>query len=158
MRNKDIIINASERKVKIDKEILDKMYMYKQLRFRDKEAGGILIGREEKNTGNWFIEYATEPYPKDRRGRYYFDRKDKQHIYFYKRLYEENFQIYAYVGEWHTHPEDYPNYSSIDIKGWRNIAEEINDIDKTYFHIIVGRKDIGVWEYIQEIDRALRIY
>lgn len=158
MKTNDIILNAGERKIKIDKKVIKKMCMYKQLRIRDKEAGGILIGREEKHTGNWFIEYATEPYSKDKRKRYHFNRKDEQHIMFYKRLHEKHSQIYAYVGEWHTHPQDYPNYSSIDIKGWRNIARTINDINKTYFHIIIGRKGIGIWEYIQKTDKVIKIY
>lgn len=158
MKNEDIVIQTEGRKVKIDKEVLKIMCKYKQLGFRDKEAGGILIGREEKYTGNWFIEYATEPYVEDKRGRYYFSRKDEQHIHFYKRLYEKYSHIYAYVGEWHTHPEDYPKYSNIDLIGWRNIAEGISDINKTYFHIIVGRKEIGLWKYVQKSDKALRKY
>lgn len=142
-----ITIDLEDKKIKINANVIDLMNSYKQLNINDCEAGGILIGRESKETGNTIIEYATEPYHKDKRTRNSFLRKDKKHIQFYKQLYEENNGIYAYIGEWHTHSEDYPNYSRIDSNNWNKISNKNNDKDKVYYHVIVGNKEIRAWQF-----------
>lgn len=153
-----ITINLENKKIKIDSSVLNVINYYKQLNIKDCEAGGILIGRENKETGNLIIEYATEPYDKDKRTRMSFHRKDKKHIEFYNKLYKDYNSIYAYIGEWHTHPEDYPNYSCIDINNWKKISKSNEDKDKIYYHVIVGNKEIRIWEYIYNLKYAKRIY
>lgn len=154
----NITIKLDNKKIKIAQEVIDLMNSYKQLAIMDYEAGGILIGRENIETGNIVIEYATAPYSKDERTRTLFHRKDKKHIEFFQRLYKENSGIYAYIGEWHTHPEDYPNYSSKDINNWRKIARKDDDKQKVFYHIIVGIKEIRVWAYSNISKVAERIY
>ncbi|MGK0467247.1 Mov34/MPN/PAD-1 family protein [Clostridium sp.] len=153
-----IIINLQNKKIKIDDGIVKLISCYKQIDRKDCEAGGILIGRENKETGNLIVEYATEPYDKDKRKRMSFYRKDKKHIDFYNKLYEDYTGIYAYIGEWHSHPEDYPNYSSIDINNWKKISKINVDKEKIYYHLIVGNKEIRVWEYHYNSKLAKRIY
>ena len=153
-----IIIDLEDKKIKINESIVKFISCYKQLNRKDCEAGGILIGRENKETGNIIIEYATEPYDKDKRKRTSFYRKDKIHIEYYNRLYEDYNGIYAYIGEWHTHPENYPNYSSVDINSWKKIAKSNKDKEKKYYHLIVGIKEIRVWEYSYGSKYAERIY
>jgi integrative and conjugative element protein (TIGR02256 family) len=158
VNNVSITIELEDKKIKLVTSVVDLMNSYKQLNIRDCEAGGILIGRENKETGNIIVEYATEPYHKDIRTRNFFYRKDKKHILFYKKLYKENNGIYAYIGEWHTHPEDFPDYSCLDINNWRGIANINDDKYKVYYHIIVGNKEIRVWEYSCILQNAKRIY
>ncbi|MFZ5969396.1 MAG: Mov34/MPN/PAD-1 family protein [Bacillota bacterium] len=153
-----ITIELKNKKIKFDNSVVILMNSYRQLSLKDYEAGGILIGRENKETGNLIIEYATIPYEKDKRTRAFFYRKDKQHIEFYNKLYNENNGIYAYIGEWHTHPEDYPNYSYADIKNWGSIAKRNEDKGKIYYHVIVGNKEIRIWEYQYTLKDAKRIY
>lgn len=142
-----ITVESDGRKIKIDSKVVELMNSYKQLNSRDCEAGGILIGRENKASGNLIIEYATEPYEKDKRTRTTYNRKDKKHIHLYEELYNENNAIYAYNGEWHTHPEEYPNYSITDINNWKRIAKTNQDRGKEYYHIIVGTQEIRMWKY-----------
>ena len=59
------------------------------------------------------------------------------------------------MGEWHTHPEDYPNYSFKDKKNWIKIGGKLNK-DK-FIHIIVGNKSIGVWEYDSNNKQIVKI-
>lgn len=153
-----ITIKLKNKKIKVVSSIVALMNNYKQLSPEGYEAGGILIGRENKDTGNIIIEYATTPYEKDRRTRNHFYRKDKQHIEFYNKHYKNNNGIYAYIGEWHTHPEDCPDYSQLDIRNWRRISKINTDKEKTYYHIIVGKRDIGIWEYRYNTRDAVRIY
>ena len=153
-----IIIELENTKIKIDDSVVNLINHYKQLNRKDCEAGGILIGRENKESGNIIIEYATEPYDKDKQTRTSFHRKDKKHIEFYKKLYEDYNGIYAYVGEWHTHPEDYPSYSFIDINNWKKISKSNKDKEKRYYHLILGVKEIRIWEYKYNSKHAKRIY
>lgn len=153
-----ITVQLEDKKIKIDSNVVSLMSSYRQLNRKDLEAGGILIGRENKETGNIIVEHVTEPYDKDKRERYFFYRKDKRHIEIFNTLYQENKSIYAYIGEWHTHPEDYPTYSCIDIKNWEKICKINSDKTKVYYHIIVGNKDIRVWEYQYKLRKAIRIY
>jgi integrative and conjugative element protein (TIGR02256 family) len=157
--NMDIVIQLKDKKIKLDKSIVNLMNRYRQESKKDPEAGGILIGRENKDSGNIIIEYATEPYHKDKRTRTSFLRRDKKHMEYFTKLYNEYNGTYAYIGEWHTHPEDYPNYSSIDINNWNSISK-LNNVDKekVYYHVIVGNKEIGVWEYGYSLKHANRIY
>lgn len=153
-----IVIELKNKKIKIEDNVLNLINSYKQLNRRDCEAGGILIGRENKESGNIIIEYASEPYEKDKRTRTSFYRQDKKHVEFYNDLYSKNNEIYAYIGEWHTHPEDYPNYSSKDINNWKRISKINNDKEKVYYHLILGNKEIRVWEYIYNLKDAKRVY
>lgn len=120
------------------------MMVYIQYNFEDTEAGGILIGWENIDNGNVVIDEATVPMKKDIRKRTSFIRKDVGHIDYYKELYCRSEGIYAYYGEWHTHPEDYPFYSGIDLESWKNIARE--DSKNKQYHIIIGRKKFTIWE------------
>lgn len=80
-KTNEITLNDSGRKIKITEEILSLFEKYRQVG-KKTEAGGILIGREDKNTHNLIIEYATYPLKEDIRKRCRFYRKDKGHIDF----------------------------------------------------------------------------
>lgn len=154
----NLLIDMSTCKLKIEAIVLDNIMSYRQINPSDTEAGGILVGRVNKGSGNIIIEYCSNPLPEDKRTRLSFLRKDKRHIEFYTKLNEESKGIYAYMGEWHTHPEDYPNYSSIDLKNWKSIAKKMRISGKEYIHIIVGRKSFGVWCYSETAKRVVKLY
>lgn len=153
-----ITIELEDKKIKLTSEVINLINSYRQLSLYACEAGGILIGRENKESGNLIIEYATEPFAKDKRTRTSFLRKDNKHVEFYNKLYKEHKGIYAYFGEWHTHPEEVPNYSCMDIRNWRKISQMNEDKEKIYYHVIAGTKDIRVWQYSYVTKQAYRIY
>jgi len=140
-----MIINTGDRKIKFNKSIFDIMRKYIQAEDKATEAGGIIIGRENMGNKNIIIEYITEPMPLDKRTRYSYSRKDKGHINYYNKIYDDYDCIYAYIGEWHTHPEKFPKYSIIDKNNWNRIGDENSNLNQ--YHIIVGTKSIGIWEY-----------
>ena len=111
------------------------------------EKGGIIIGRTNLETSNLVIEYITEPMKNDVSLRNNFIRQDEGHLDFFNSLYIESRKSYAYVGEWHTHPQDIPTFSYDDLKNWEKIGEYMQPTENTQYHIIVGRKALGIWNY-----------
>lgn len=149
-----ITISNLEYKVKIKSEVIKLLTFFRQLNISDYEAGGILIGYETLN-GDIIIEYATQPCKKDKRTRISFDRVDKKHNKILKSIWKKHGNIHAYVGEWHTHPEKFPNYSLQDKRNWIQIGSEMNK--EKFIHIIVGNDAIVVWEYSRNNEKILKI-
>ena len=54
-----------------------------------------------------------------------------------------------YVGEWHTHPQDYPLPSGLDQTEWSKLSRTRAD-GRPMLEIIVGRKGL----YVQLVPRA----
>ena len=131
-------------KIKISKSVLDQIYQYRQTACLSSESGGVLIGRQIISTGNWIIDHCTVPMPLDVCKRTRYLRKDPKHIEFFTTLRQRENNIYAYVGEWHTHPELIPSYSSMDFCNWKMIGKESS---MPHFHLIAGTKAFRIWHY-----------
>ena len=56
--------------------------------------------------------------------------------------FEESNHKRIYIGEWHTHPEDTPTPSGIDINSIATLAQQGHDNLVGLFLIIIGRKSI----------------
>jgi len=96
----------------IARSVLNLIERFKQTNNKDNESGGILFGQvTEKEV---YILKVTPPNKFDRASRYSFDcNKDAaQVIINYEFL--NSGQKTIYIGEWHTHPENYPNPSGVD--------------------------------------------
>ncbi|EOU2013882.1 hypothetical protein C4D22_04760 [Clostridium perfringens] len=141
-----MLITTKKYKLKINDDLVACMNSYKQLNLKDKEAGGILIGYIT-NDNNIIIEYITKPFDKDIRKRFSFIRRDNKHEKILNSIWKNNGEVHTYVGEWHTHPEDYPIFSCIDKKNWINLGRNIKPSKTRYINIIVGNKELRVWEY-----------
>lgn len=141
----EIIFQDEQRLIKITKPLIDLIRRNCQITPDYPESGGILIGRENISDNNIIIEFATAPMSKDIQKRTSFIRKDIGHILFYKRLYEKNNGIYRYIGEWHTHPENVPQYSFKDKNNWKKILKKDKYAEMQY-HLIAGVKAIRVWK------------
>lgn len=136
---------VNNRKIKICHNITHTLFEYIQKDFFSKEAGGILIGKENKSNENIIINNITVPMPKDERKHNRFIRKDRGHIRLFENLYKESDETLRYIGEWHTHSEAIPDFSCIDLKNWKKICKASNVYDN-YYHIIVGYEAIRIWE------------
>ena len=141
-----IILEKHDRHIKICNKVLLILKKNMQSGKENCEAGGVLIGRENISNSNLIVEYVTEPMKGDRRSRNRYYREDKGHIEFYKKIYDKNGGVYAYVGEWHTHPEAIPQYSYLDLKNWKTIGKEAGK-GNIHLHIIVGYDAIRIWEF-----------
>lgn len=132
----NLIIIKNNKAIAINKEIIEIFKKYLQDKNYKKEAGGILVGRE--NNEKISIDFATEPMKKDKRKKNRFYRKDLKHIDFFNNIREIKGNIYGYIGEWHTHYEEDPTPSSIDIENWNNILKESEEEKYSTINIIVG--------------------
>ena len=124
--------------VHLEPEVLETFNEFVQ-GVRDLEAGGILLGCV-RGPHLQIIE-ATTPSPKDRRSRFSFERDDFHHHSTAMKRWEESNGNIRYIGEWHTHPEDYPSPSSIDLREWRVLAASRID-GRPLLALIVGRKGL----------------
>lgn len=118
-------------------EVWDK---YRQLQAKDKEACGILIGSVDIEKDRIWIECATEPMSEDRRWRSRFKLQSNGHQQILNSLHGNSAGKLMYLGTWHSHPEDLPTPSGIDLSEWDKIVAK-NDQQIPNVFAIVGRKE-----------------
>ncbi len=124
---------------------------FKQLTNGTPESGGILLGRLIANSNDIIIDRASMPDLKDRRFRFSFFRRKAPAQRIVDQAWLHSNATCNYLGEWHTHPEDIPTPSPIDINNWFKLARKTVCELECFFFIIVGRKEIKVWELNKSI-------
>lgn len=113
---------------------LNLMLKYRQSEFSNPEAGGMILGSIR---GNYLdITHITEPTINDFQDRFKFIRRDCRHHQIALEAWSISNQKVGYLGEWHTHPEQSPKPSSIDLAGWRKIV--LDGHSPYCFFVIVG--------------------
>lgn len=119
---------------------------YIQVQMHDSEAGGMLLGRLILESNDLVVDEATEPNKRDRRSRFFFWRSKKDAQKRIDDAWARTNQTRVYLGEWHTHPEDDPTPSCIDLKNWRRIVREARFEQESLLFLIAGRERIRLWE------------
>lgn len=108
---------------------------------RDREAGGILLG--SVHGSHLLIEQATPPTDRDRRHRHLFERMSSGHAVLAATLWAQSQGTIRYLGEWHTHPEDFPSPSGTDRSEWVHLVRRRKD-GRALLAVIIGRKGLHV--------------
>lgn len=111
------------------------------------ESGGILIGILRSQLRHFVITDFTTPYQADICNRFAFIRYARGHQEEMDTLWEESERTKTYMGEWHTHAQDNPSPSCIDVRNWRRIAKRKGNSSSVIF-IIIGRKQINAWSIL----------
>lgn len=125
-------------------EAIATMHSFAQHRWWQAEAGGVLLGRHLLESSDIVVDEVTAPQAKDRRTRLSFFRS-KQHDAIARAKWNEAHSTMAYLGLWHTHPQEDPTPSSVDRRDWeRAIAADTFEGDRLFFPI-VGTHRIRVW-------------
>ncbi len=132
--------------LKISNKPLVDMLKHRQLSDSDFEGGGVILGRFIKDSKNIVIDIVTLPTMKDIRERYRFKRDQVSHQSIIDEIWKDSEGTCNYLGEWHTHPEKYPEPSSADIKSWKKILKEGVFYSRCLYFIVIGTRSIGVWE------------
>lgn len=141
--------------VALTKKVVKDLTRFTQTRSSDPESGGILLGRELVDSSDIVIDKITEPTREDKRSRFSFFRTKKTAQKKVDRLWKKSRGTCVYLGEWHTHPEDFPTPSgTIDLPEWARIAKEAHFEQDFLLFLIVGRKRINAWE-LSKVDRTL---
>lgn len=124
------------------------------------EAGGIMLGRFIINSKNIIIDEVSVPMLGDKRTRTSFFRSEKPHQKFAEGRWEKTGGRVNYLGEWHTHPENYPTPSEVDKTNWIRILKK-GDFTSRYLHFVIfGIKEVRIWEgdwrtrKIKQLDRV----
>jgi integrative and conjugative element protein (TIGR02256 family) len=112
-----------------------------QLAESEPESGGILLGKV-RGPHVEIIE-ATHPTRIDIRSRYSFQRSPLFHRRRAFQQWRSSKGAVRYLGEWHTHPEDHPSPSKVDLKEWRKLAADRID-QRPLVAMIVGRRAIHI--------------
>lgn len=131
--------------VEITEEVCRKFEAYIKGYDYNLESGGILVGVLNPVHNSIVITDITEPYSQDKRTRYRFQRMENGHQEAMNRLWEQSNYKKTYLGEWHTHKQEQPQPSNIDIKNWIKISGKKSNNSERLFFIIVGTKEVGVW-------------
>jgi integrative and conjugative element protein (TIGR02256 family) len=112
-----------------------------QARDADCEAGGLLLG--SVHGAHMLIEQVTVPTAWDKRFRCLFKRMPFGHETIALSRWTASQGTIRYLGEWHTHPEDYPEPSGLDRSEWNRLSARRRD-KRPLLAVIVGRKALYV--------------
>lgn len=108
------------------------------------EMGGILVGQLCPSENKIILTDITTPQNSDKQTSTRFIRFEKGHQEIMDSLWEKSRHKKFYLGEWHTHNQDIPSPSNIDIKNWDTISKRNHESERLFF-IIIGKKEIKVW-------------
>lgn len=120
-------------KIKMSTKIIHSLLKFRQIS-KEPESGGIFVGKRLFNGVIMIIDFSKSQID-DEKSRYKFSKTSKIHQHFADDYFDKSEGFISLVGEWHTHPENIPTTSNIDLQSWDKI---IADNDEKLFFIIIG--------------------
>lgn len=137
-------IDDSHQALSITRPVLQHVGRHRQSKPWATEAGGQLFGTID-NAQICVIE-ASGPYAGDERSRY---RYRSNPAAAQRAIEERHRRGLLYLGEWHTHAEDYPSASSLDDDAMRRLITSSQLNSSALLMMIVGRArdaaGLAVW-------------
>jgi len=118
-------LGPRDSRILIEDSVIANVGAFRQVEPTAAEAGGILLGFRRDT--HLHIAMATPPGPLDRRSKFHFYRAGEFHAQIALSQWAKTQETMDYVGEWHTHPEDYPQPSALDLREWRQICRRRNE-------------------------------
>jgi integrative and conjugative element protein (TIGR02256 family) len=137
---------SNKGRIKFDVSAIETMQSYRQVKKEDLEAGGVLLGRFIVDSKNIVMDKVSTPMIGDKRTRYSFARGAKMHQRFIDKEWEQSNGTCHYLGEWHTHPEKFPEPSGKDLSNWITHLKRDAFSSRFLYFAIVGIEEICVWE------------
>ncbi|WP_189475716.1 Mov34/MPN/PAD-1 family protein [Halioglobus pacificus] len=125
--------------VELSKGVLDHLAKNRQLRVKDKEAGGQLFARLFRSNKHWLVEMATGPHRRDLRTRFGFRPNRKKEQQDIDAAFNDGLH---FVGDWHTHPEPFPRPSNQDKHTMSDIFDKSDHQLRGFLMIILGNGDL----------------
>ena len=120
----------------------DQLIKFKQTSQEDFESAGLLIGHI-RNNGDIWINKITKPKEKDIRTRASFKLDSYAHQSEVNDIYASSDKLLGYLGTWHTHPQNIPIPSGVDIVDWKGHCTD--NADRPLFFIVVGLSQISLY-------------
>jgi integrative and conjugative element protein (TIGR02256 family) len=121
----------------LEPAVLEHVEKSKQLSVFSTEAGGQLFGYVIENEIR--ITLATGPYKRDQRGRFHYRSDHYSAQGAINKLARDG--LY-YLGEWHTHAEDFPSASASDIDAMNRLLNTSKLNVNGLLMLIVGRSNL----------------
>ena len=129
-------------RVRITADAMRTFDIHRQKRCYQRESGGQLFGTVRSD--RWLVMEATGPKKGDRRSMLGFwpDRASEQ-----REIYAFHARGLEYLGDWHTHPEDYPTPSPKDQATISQIVRHSTHRLPGFLLCIIGRAALpdGLW-------------
>lgn len=123
---------------------VEQMQEFAQRRWWHTEAGGVLLGRHLLDAPDIVVDEVTTPQNTDRCSRFGFFRS-KKHEALARERWQEQVSTMAYLGLWHTHPQEDPIPSGTDRADWQQAVSHDTFEGERLFFPIVGTHRIRVW-------------
>lgn len=136
-------VTPQQRLVFVDHAV-EQMKAFAQHRWWHREAGGVLLGRHLLDSEDVVVDEVTTPQSTDRRSRFGFFRSRKHEELAHVR-WQEQISTMAYLGLWHTHPQEDPTPSIVDHADWQQAVSHDNFEGARLFFPIIGTHRIRVW-------------
>jgi integrative and conjugative element protein (TIGR02256 family) len=133
-------------KIKLATAVMEILKQHKQVQKGALESGGVLLGRFIKISKNIVVDKITTPMKGDKQTRLSFKRISPLHQEIITEEWYESNGTCNYLGEWHTHPEDFPTPSGVDIKDWKRKLKKDLFSGRYLYFIIAGIKSVDIWE------------
>ena len=152
-----IWLRAGGGKVAIAQGALDRMSNYQQTNLQTPEAGGVLLGRMITGCDDVVVDFVTTPSASDSATRFHFRRARELTQEIIVRLWRTSSGTCNYLGEWHTHPENEPTPSSVDVQGWSELVRSASYEQDLLLFVIVGTKGLAVWAYAANWSAPVRL-
>ncbi|MDF2479027.1 MAG: hypothetical protein K0S25_821 [Bacillus sp. (in: firmicutes)] len=139
-----ISLEVSGNVIQVEDHILSFIKEKRQLLFSNFESGGMLLGCIEEGTDILVINDFTLPLKTDTQTRTRFIR-NKNHNKLLRNKWIKSGGTTMYLGEWHTHPEVDPNYSSQDFRNWNDLLKKSNTFSGYLLFLISGTHYFKIW-------------
>ncbi|NOI01744.1 peptidase [Vibrio kanaloae] len=124
--------------------VVKKLYQFRQLDGLSLEGAGVLIG--ERRGSHLVICDLSIPGDGDCRSRHEVNRKGLHHQKKVDTCFRSSGGFQQYLGEWHSHPEDFPTPSFKDEQSWKHNLVAL----KPMVIVIVGRRKLWVGKKFQD--------
>ena len=142
MKNARCLV-VGRKEIEISCDVIRVLYEYRQKKFEDLEACGVIIGSRLSDGKKFWLRLCTAPQELDARSRSAFTLKDPNHQYYVNQCYVDSDGELGYMGTWHSHPQSTPQPSFLDRKDWAACIER--NPDRTLFFIIAGTSRFGIF-------------
>jgi integrative and conjugative element protein (TIGR02256 family) len=151
MMRKFVIDNLIE--IIIEDSVLQQLYKYDP-KVYDTENGGILLGKVKTDAKQYVISRISIPNKKDKKGKYFFIRNKKEAQLIINQIWADSDGKINYLGEWHTHKQNDPRPSFVDLQLLKQIRKDKTSEFSYVLMIILGNeKDL----YVCSIDKYNKI-
>ncbi|MEL4015385.1 Mov34/MPN/PAD-1 family protein [Dryocola clanedunensis] len=145
MNRDQIVILGTGFQLLVHQKVYCTWEAYRQIDKTAPEAFGILIGGKSLDNEQYKLVEITEPKAGDLCSRTHFILKDPGHQFIVNQRHVDSKGELAYLGTWHTHPEDVPYASMTDIDDWKKCVKR--NLDRQLFFVIVGLKKMVLYYY-----------